>query len=228
MVDIRTLTETAAINVQVRFALADVNNSPILPFSTIWPFGTTGEALTVKVRRTSDPLSSPTEDVLVVDSGKVFPWDVFTSANFAIECAFQNFIGGATVEAVWVEVIATRVADIGARSRIEGWGIIQKNAFVPFTNAAGGVSLLDGRADRRQFIIVNTSTTGNLFINFGAVPSAGPPPQAVIVLPKNGFFSYESPTGGWTGNVFGVWDTAADGGALVTSGVYGTPNLTTF
>lgn len=221
LVDVRTLTKTVPIDLQLRFALPDASGSPILPFSTVWPFATgVGHQLAVTVRRTADSLSAPTEDILTVtpNGSRVFPWDIFTSRTFNVQAAFADAFVSGLPSKVWVEAIATQVTSIGSRSRIEGWGVVDQQTFVPANIA--NVQLLEGRADRRQFIICNTSTTGNLYLNFNNVASASTP-VAVMVLPKNGFFTYEAPPGGFTGNVFGVWDDDSDGGALVTDGVYG-------
>lgn len=227
LVDIRTLAKTVPIDLQLRFALPDASGSPILPFSTVWPFTGGGEQLVVTVRRTADPLSAPTEDTLTVtDQGsRVFPWDIFTSRTFNVQAAFSDAFVTGLPQKVWVEAIATQVTDIASRSEIQGWGLVNQQTFVPANLA--NVQLLQGRADRRQFIICNTSTAGNLYINFNNIASATTP-QAVMVLPAGSFATYEAPPGGFTGNVFGVWDDDTDGGALVTDGVYGSPSTVVF
>lgn len=224
LVDIRTIKRTIPIDFQLRFALVAPDGTPIVPFSPVWPFASPGPPpprLLLTVRRTSDQLSVPTEDVLEVSdsaASRVFPWDIFTSKTFYVEAAFSNGIVETTPGKVWVEAIATQVADVSTRNRIEGWGVSSPPLFIPAVASPAGVQALQGRADRRQFFVSNTSTNADLWVGFGSVdPSTN---SGALVLPPG--TTYESPVGGYTGNVWLSWNAAVpNGGALVTEGVFG-------
>jgi hypothetical protein len=119
-------------------------------------------------------------------------------------------------------VIAGIVDELGARDSIPGWttNINLSAAFPPFiTASAVTVPILAANAGRTQFIVQNTSTNADLLLSFGGVAVWGPPIVGSIVLPRGSFAVYESPIGGFTGDVSGVWnDPVPNGGAIVTQG----------
>jgi hypothetical protein len=81
------------------------------------------------------------------------------------------------------------------------------------------VELLGFNPARKQFIVHNSSPGGaNLAIKFGdgASLTAGAESYSVLLAPGA---RYESPIGGWGGEVTGIWSAAdANGEALVTEG----------
>lgn len=226
LIDIRTLKRTTPINVQLRFALADINGNPVLPF--VWRYPFNQATLDVFVRRSSDPLSSIVEDhVSIFDSavsgatGQVFALDVVTTQKLSV---VANLNAGSGAQSLWVEAIATPVTRQSYRDEIRSWPQVHLFAY-PFSNAAPAIFLV-GRADRAQFIVTNTSTTGDLWLFFDNADGTGGVAANIpsIILPKGGANTYESPIGGFSGSVFGKWVGAADGQANVTEGVYHVPS----
>jgi hypothetical protein len=86
--------------------------------------------------------------------------------------------------------------------------------------AAPSILLFDAPT-RRQFFIQNNATT-DLALTFNALinPSfAAGGEMWAVMLPGGTNAIYESPIGGYTGQVNGIWRTAdANGEALVTQG----------
>lgn len=143
-------------------------------------------------------------------AGSVLPFDIVTARSLGLDIQLNN----ATSD-LWVESIATEVEDISTQNKILGWNA----GTVRFMGQAAIFSqFLFAHPDRVQFVICNTSVNANLWIGFGVIPVVGA--VGSLVLPKNTFATYESPVGGWRGDVFGVWDAAGIGGALVTEGVF--------
>lgn len=99
-----------------------------------------------------------------------------------------------------------------------GYGFTQS---VRFPAVAVNTLLRPANVSRRQFFIQNNSTQ-DLAVLFGAgVPSlvAGAENYAIL-LPGGSFSHYESPIGGYTGEIRGIWRAAdAAGEALITEGL---------
>lgn len=225
LIDIRTLKRTTPMNIQLRFATADVNGNPVMPF--VWRYPFTQATLTVVVRRSSDPLSSIIEDTVdIVDSatpgstGQVYALDVVTTEKLSVTA---NLHAGSGTQSLWVEAIATPVTRQAFRDEIRGWPQVHVFAY-PFQNIV--LPFLVGRADRAQFMVTNTSTTGNLrlFFNNADGTGSGGNPSVIIPFTPTGSAFYQSPIGGFTGNVLGGWVGATDGGAVVTEGLYHVPS----
>jgi hypothetical protein len=223
-IDTGTLPRTCQIHTQMRFALNGPNNGPILPFTPFCPL-LTGifASLQVNVRRGADEQAPSTADVFGVDQAVgVLPFDILPARSLGIDLTLVSPGGFSTV---WVETISTIVNEPATRDKIIGWPRLSAatapQALVAAVASPASVQFFRDRADRVQFIIVNTSTNANLILSFGTADATWVGPVGAIVLPMNGFFSYESPVGGWRGRVTGSWNHAApNGGALVTEGVY--------
>jgi hypothetical protein len=226
VIDVRDLDRTYPINVQLQFASVDAAGNPVLPFSPVWPFLGGGEKLDIIVRRGTDPNAGVVENDFTLQSfgtqaGDVWPFDVITARTLGIECRFSN--GGAGADAIWVQAIATIVDDVATRDKVIGWPTaISAGAggFIAAVATPGNALLLRQHAQRAQFFIVNTSTNADLLLGFGQAPSwAGP--TGNLILPANTAATYESPVGGFRGEVRGSWNNGApNGGALVTEGLY--------
>lgn len=215
------------INVQLRFAQADSNGNPILPFTPAWPVSlTTGNVLTVNVRRGNDPVAPVTIDTyqLAADAtgtaGPVLPFDIVTTRSLGIDVEY-DFPGG-FANGVWVEAVATIVTTLSRQNQIFGWAVASQEGVLPSVASPASRVLLTAHADRQQFVITNTSTNADLILSFAPTASWGPPViVGSIILPKNTFARYESPVGGYNGIVSGSWNNAApDGGALVSEGTF--------
>jgi hypothetical protein len=219
------------IDVQFRFALSDASTGqPVLPWSPVWPFLGGPENLLIKVRRVTDPTASFTEDDFVLQSfgtvaGATVPFDILLSRNLGIDVQFSN--GGAPAETIWVEALATIVTVPSKLNTIQGWSqsaAAGLGGFVAATATPGNSLLLRAMPQRVQFSIVNTSTNADLILGFNQAPQwTGP--VGNIILPAyvagTHVSTYESPVGGFTGEVRGSWNNAApNGGALVTEGSY--------
>jgi hypothetical protein len=222
-IDTGTLPRTHQIHVQMRFALNGANDNPILPFTPSCPLSPGIAAqLQVNVRRGTDEQGATTSDAFGVDSAiGVLPFDIMPARSMGIDLALT----AAGLTTVWVETIATIVNEPAARDKIIGWPRLSAatapQALVAAVASPASVQFFRDRADRAQFIIVNTSANADLILSFGVADATWVGPVGAIVLPMNGFFSYESPVGGWRGRVTGSWNHAAPtGGALVTEGVY--------
>lgn len=215
------------IDVQFRFAVNGSGNLPVLPFGTGYPLA--GNSLLVTVRRGVDGTSPTFAEVFEVIApvgvfaGSLLPFDVLNCRQLTIAAQLKNPVSSSPSASVWVEAIATPLENIATRDRVVGWQSPLTSApsqqFVAATH--GSAILLVANPTRTQFYLVNTSTDADLWVGFNR-PSSGPPaPVGTIVLPKNMFASYESPIGGFRGNVFGTWvGGAPNGGALCTDGQY--------
>jgi hypothetical protein len=217
MVDTDDLGVPRALNLQLRFALNQIlqgTSQPILPFSPRYPIGV---PISVETRRSVDARASLiTETSIIQTTSDVLPFDIITARKLGVTVR----VGAVPGTTVWVEAVATPVEDIATQNKILGWPVVNSQVFSGASNAVQQVFLIPN-ADRVQFVIVNTSTDGNLILSFGPALASWAGPVGTIVLPKNMFASYESPVGGFRGQVSGIWDGAAPtGGALVTEGTF--------
>ena len=215
------------ISVQIRFARVNVTTgAAVLPFVDLnWPIGGLADPpviLNFKIRRGVDPLAPVTDDLyrMLPVNTKVdsVPFDVITGRSLGLEVSIEQ-PGGTPAQNnlcnFWLEAVATVLDDVSARARLPGYFTILNRTFVPAVNAS--VQLLASMNARAQFIIQNTSTNANLWVNFGFTAVLPPVPDATLVIKPGDY--YESPVGGYTGFVFGAWDDPApNGGALVTEG----------
>lgn len=209
-VDTKDLGRSHSIDIQMRFAASNAQGMPTLPWISNWAFGS---PLDILVSRGIDPTATTSpESFQLSQSTEVLPFDILTARNLQIEVAMSPLFP--PVEA-WVETIATLVSDIAQRDEIQTYSARQTQSFVA-TNIAA-VQFLTPNAARAQFFIVNTSTTSNLLVKFGASAPVWPN-NGTFVLPKNQFAVYESPVNTFGGSVWGIWDVAGDGGAIITSG----------
>lgn len=83
---------------------------------------------------------------------------------------------------------------------------------------AANVQLLPADPLRRHFLIYNGSTTQNLFISFsGPADLTAGAENFTTRIGTQGTFEWESPFGGFTGAINGIWAAAdAAGEALIT------------
>jgi hypothetical protein len=247
VVDTGDLHEAKPINIQMRFAVAQQQGAgggkftliAKLPFRPVFPgLGLApGTFLRVRVRRGTDPNAGVVVDEyrsLQTSTNDTFGVDTITARSLGIELELVAPAG--QLATVYVETIATIVGREAQRNRLPGYpAIVNAVNFVAASNVP--LAILNPHADRAQFIICNTSTNANMIVAFdpptdtpapvapGPIypvsAAAGPPPSGTLVLPANQFATYESPIGGWRGQVSAVWDNGApNGGALVTEGAY--------
>lgn len=213
VISIDDLGRSYPINVQLRFALDDGHGNPALPW--VNTYSDVSGNLTITRRRGLSPDGAVSQDIFTMDgatgvAGSVLPFDIVTARSLGLDIQLNNAAAD-----LWIESIATEVEDISTQNKILGWNagsvrfLAQSNVFTQF---------LFAHPDRVQFIICNTSTTGDLYLGFGVIPVVGG--VGTMVLPKNTFATYESPVGGWRGDVFGVWDVVGAGSALITEGVF--------
>ena len=219
------------ISVGVRWALNDpATNAPVLPFSSVMPPLTIVQQRALfRITQSVDPLAANfTDQFSVGPFPEEFPLDVLTARQLSVSVSMPAQGAEPSPTSIWVEVIAGLVDEMSARNTIPGWSVnvngipIAAPIFPTFVAAAAvGVSvpLLAANPGRTQFLIQNLSTDADLLLHFGGTAAWGPPIVGSIVLPRNQFSIYESPVGGFTGGVTGMWSTAAPtGGALVTQG----------
>jgi hypothetical protein len=219
------------IAIGVRYAQNDpVTNEPILPFSSVYPdFGAVPNrrVLQFALRQSVDDLAAIiTENIAAGPFPNEFPFDILSCRQLGITVTMPaRDPVDTSFTSIWVEVIASLVDELADRNRIVGWGRninVGGGTFPPFIAAAAigvPVPLLAANPGRTQFFIVNTSTNADLLVSFGDTASWGPPIVGSVVLPRGQFATYESPVGGFSGGVTGMWNAAApDGGAIVTQG----------
>jgi hypothetical protein len=230
MVSTGDLGRSYPIDVQFRFATSDpATGQPVLPFTPIWPFLGGPENLLIRLRRVTDPTASFTETDVILQSlgsqiGSQVPFDIITSRNLGVDVQFQGGPGG---EAIWIEVLATIVTNISGQDRVVGFSrstAAGLGGFIAAVATPADELLLRALPQRVQFTIVNTSTNADLILGFGQ-PASWAGPSGNIILPAyvagTHASTYESPVGGFTGEVRGSWNNAApNGGALVNQGTY--------
>lgn len=235
LVDTGDLGRAFPVNIQVRFALVNAaNGQPLLPFTDLNPLvgglAGPGVRMTFTLRRGVDPQAPTTQDAYdmpdvrtVVDAA---PFDTIVARGIGLDVAL-TMVGGTSAQQrqanVWVEAVAVVNDQVGVRDTLPGYvDLFDPPHLVPAS--AVSVLLLQKHIARCQFLVCNTSKTSDLFVLFGDL--AAGPANATMVLPAGGANIYESPIGGWSGNVQGIWSGGAlDGGALVTEGTYKTIHL---
>ena len=228
LIETHDLGRTYPINVQLRFAESDTDGNAILPFSAAFPTSFVSQfGCRFTVRRGTDMVAPVTSDEYIVQNpfggtaGQVLPFDIVTARSLGVDVEFFD-TGSGLPEGIWVEAIATIVTDIGDQNKIQGYGVSTLQGVLAAVATPANTVLLPAHADRRQFVVVNTSTNADMILCFGEGASWGPPNVVgTIILPKNTFATYQSPVGGYTGIVSASWnDPAPNGGALVTEGTY--------
>ena len=229
LVDTGDLGRSFPINLTVRFALPNASNGqPILPFTDLNPLvgGLAGPAvkMTFTLRRGVDPQSPTTQDIYTMPDVRTevdaAPFDTVVARGVGLDVAL-TMAGGTDAQQrqanVWVEAIAVVNDQVGVRDTLPGYvDTFDPPRIVPAS--AVGVLLLQKHIARCQFFVCNTSKTSDLYLSFGDLPAD--PTHATMVLLAGGANVYESPIGGWAGNVQGIWT-----GALVTEGTYKTIHL---
>lgn len=226
------LQDSYPINIQFRFATADpITGQPTGQFLSGWPFPNAPDSLNIKIRRTTDPLASFTEDNYVLQSlgtlvTSTVPFDIITSRMLGIDVQFVQTSG--LPNAVWVECLATIVTNISEQNRINGWNLVvapgAPAGFIAAVASPADGLLLRALPQRVQFSVTNLSDNADLVIAFGGPATWVSTVQAGgnIVLPARTATivnRYDGPVGGFTGEVRGSWNNAAPtGGALVWEG----------
>lgn len=218
LIDTGDLGSVKSLAVRLLFAF-DLNNSRVQPQLPWLPQYTGDGAIKVTIRRGLDTLSNVVEESTLIlgaadlapfGDGDQFGLDIIEARNLSISVEFTHGLSD-----VWVQATATEVTEIGTQERVPGWTRFEQRT-IPAANVA--TQLAKARPGRTQFIIANTSTDADLYIGFSpAVNVLGP---ASIILPRNIFAQYESPVGGWAGEIWGMWTPAPTGNAFVTEGFY--------
>ena len=235
LIDTGDLGRCVPINIQVRFALVNpTTGAPILPLRDInSPVGSLLDPpvkLTLNVRRGVDENSTITEDIYTMPSLNQIldsaPFDTITTRSLGLDVAISQ--DGATpaqqrISNVWIEAVATIVDQVGVRDTLPGYVDLNESKFTAASSTR--VVLAQQHVSRCQFFLVNTSKNADLYVLFGN--SANPSTTLfTIVLPKGGANVYESPLGGWAGDLVGFWvGSPLDGGAMFSGGSYKSANL---
>lgn len=205
--------EPIPIALQFRFQTA-VGGAPLTPNQNFSPV--TAVALTFTIRRGLDTLGGATVEQF---TGTLLNLPKIVLAH---SLGIEVELAGPLVGELFVECIATPVCCIdaemltGALSGDLG-GFAQATITRAASNSVGpaGVFMV-ADPTRRQFTIVNKATT-NLFVAFGTTLvdlTAGAEKYTLFLPPQA---TYESPVGGFTGQVTGLWDvTDPAGEALIT------------
>ena len=230
LIETGDLGRVVALDVQLRFALADATGNAILPFSRVFPQASPG-IITVKIRRGYDVNAPVTVDAPIFlnatsgalgpqQTGDILKLDVVNVRSLGLTVEFTPN-GAPTSTSLWVEAVATPVDTVATREQVIGWGITPDTTprveQFSIAAAAASTNFLAPKQKRVQFIICNTSTNADLYVAFGPTASVA---LATMVLPRNIFATYESPVGGYAGQVTGIWTAAPTGAALVTEGSY--------
>lgn len=226
VIDTGDLGRTHLFLVQMRFAAIAADGTPALPFFDEWPLSNT--TLTINVRRGVDDLAPVAIDQFVMGQngvGDTLPFDVLAARDIGVDLVLGNPAGQTSL---WVEAITTIVTTPPIEAEVIGWPLRFGGTQIAAVATPGNVRLMASHNARAQFIIVNTSTNADLILSLdkSVIPATGsatwgPPPVGSIILPKNVFATYESPVGGWRGEVWGSWNNAApDNGAMVTEGLF--------
>ena len=176
--------------------------------------------LRVTINRGIDVLGGATTDVVDVPVGEQVPIALVLAHKLTVTVALNT---GSTT-GFWCEVIAAPLDAVdfsallgGPGGELGGYGTANVTRVAA---AAADTLLLNSNDARRQFLIVNNSVQ-DLAVKFGLAPSLGAGAESFSVLLPGGVSAqYESPIGGYTGVVRGIWAAAdAAGEALVTEGV---------
>jgi hypothetical protein len=231
VIDTGDLGRCYPVNIQIRYAKVDPRNGqPIVPITERNPriglAGSPNITLTFTVRRGIDPLSPVVQDQYVQPALQLIsdspPFDTLPARSLGLDVKLEISYGSELqrkAACLWLEATATPVEQASIRDTIPGYSDICTNTFIPATVLPG--LLLHRHFDRCQFLLCNTSTNGDLYVLFGdGVPSQT---SATFVLPKGGANVYESPIGGFAGNIYGLWVGSTlhlQGGCLVTEGTY--------
>jgi hypothetical protein len=239
LIDTGDLGKAYPINVQIRFALlvgnlnlppgTVLNGQPQLPFTDLCPFVGSGGApeidLIFTVRRGVDPLAPVTQDrYLMPNIGTLpdaAPFDTITTRTLGVDVEIvQHGLPSNPARIfsnLWIEAVAVVDSQVGQKDLLPGYVELLSRGF--FAASAAPVLFLEQRVSRCQFFACNTSKTSDLYVLLGASSLPASPTNASIVLLAGGANIYESPVGGFAGQVSGVWTGGTlDGGALITEG----------
>jgi hypothetical protein len=224
IIDTGDLGKIYPIDVQLRFAAnaGAVGDNPVLPWTA--RFTELSGTVIVTVIRSYDPDSAPIQETFVIDGnqahppfvGQTLPFDIINAR--ALTVIVELF--GATLPGspgIWAEANATIAEEIADVAKVVG-APLQRNKF--YATSAVLQQFLIAQPSRSQFIIVNTSTNADLMIGFDALTSWVGPVGSIVLPAIVPYASYESPSGGFRGDVFGIWNIAGNGGALVTETVW--------
>jgi len=222
LIQIADMGRPRQVNIQMRWApvVAANNPTPELPFTFDCRGGVNRYLVTV--RRTVDRQAGPIEDQFEIFIGDTLPIDIVLCRELTVEIEAMTL---GTDGQGWVECAASLVSNPGPRNLWYPYDVVNTQRFQ--ATSAAGLRLIPANKDRFQFTICNTSTDADLAIGFASpLPLNAVPPVPVwpttniaFVLPRGGFFVYESPTQAvFKGNVMGVWSGAGNGGALIMEG----------
>ena len=232
LIDTGDLGGSYPINVQVRFALVNpANGQPVLPITDLNPFvggiGAPEIDLIFTIRRGVDPQAPVTQDrYLMPDIGRLSdapPFDTITTRTLGVDVAISQHglpsNPARLLSNLWVEAIAVVNDQVSVKDTLPGYTELMIEKFVPATATAPGVVLLRAHVARCQFFVQNTSKNADLILQFGGLSLPVSSTNGTMILPAGGANIYESPIGGWAGQVNGIWVGAPlDGGAFVTEG----------
>lgn len=183
-------------------------------------------AVKVTVRRAVDELGSVVVEEFTgtgIPDGVSVP-RIWLGHNLAVDVAVTDAFPGLqlTVKAACVPVCFADSSELLPNPPAYGpHGGYRTTVVTRIAAAAANTLLAVTRVDRRQLFIQNNSAQ-DLAVLFGAgVPSlAAGAENYSIILPGGSVGHYESPVGGYTGEVRGIWRAAdATGEALITEGI---------
>lgn len=199
--------------IEWRFA---ANNNPDAPWSPVNTNTLVGP-ITVRIQRGIDELGGVDDD-LFTGVGLSLPTKVIGhSLSIALATSAGHLASVITINAA----VADDVDQVSTRGGIAGaLGGYNTANITRVAAAAADTLLLSRNPIRRQFIVHNGSATQNLAVLFSsgvASLAAGAENYSVLLVPGE---TYESPIGGYMGEVRGIWAAADAGGeALVTEGI---------
>lgn len=231
LIDTGDLPHAVPINVQIRYAgtvfagNATVTQPAPNAFAQVPPFLTTSLLWTVRRATSVDAPVAIDQFTQTLGAGglnDVAPFDVVMSRGLAIDVQIPPTAGSGTL---WLEAIATPVM-VGILPTGPVPGLPQASmVFFPLVVSPARTQIIVARRARNAWSVVNTSATQPAVLHFGqlATYAAGAGMVGQIVLAPGGLVGaagsrYDSPPGGYNGNVSITWAAAggANDGALVS------------
>lgn len=183
----------------------------------------------VTIRRAVDELGSVVSEVFTgsaIPNGVNIP-KIVIGHNVGVDVALTDSpIPPGTAQTVKVGCVPMSSADpielLPTRPAYGAHGGYRTTEVRRIATVVVATLFLPTNVNRRQFFIMNNSAQdlAILFGGVGAVSLAAGAENFSIILPGGTFGHYESPIGGFSGNIQGIWRAAdATGEALITEGL---------
>jgi hypothetical protein len=196
--------------IRVRFSM-----TPGGPFTPEVPSSYSGR-VTISVIQSLDLKSGSTVETFPnIAAGDAFRQCQFIARSISVTVSIPD-LGVDGPPSIFVAVVACPVTmvDCDELTGLQGYTRASVTRFAASTDPQ---IFLAANPARQQFVICNHSPTATLAVAFGVLAATSPASSYTLLLPPN--TQYESPLGGFTGQVSGIWLSDDETGeALVTEG----------